>query len=86
MKKSEIIKILNDKKITCCYIWKNGWYYRPSSKGYTESKLKAGIFTKEEAATHCNSCDEIKMIPINNSEHNNLLLSEITDLLTRIIN
>lgn len=85
MNKASINKILNDKKTTHCYIYKGG-YYRPNSCGYTDRVTRAGVYTKEDAIRHHEHCDSLKLIPINNSEHNNLILDEIKELLTRIIN
>lgn len=85
MKKTDINRIVKNKQITHCYIYKGG-YYRPNSCGYTDIVTRAGVYSKEDAIKHHEHCDIVKLIPINNSEHNNLILNEIKDLLTRIIN
>jgi len=34
------------------FVRKNGYYYRPNSRGYTSSPLEAGRYSKEDAETH----------------------------------
>ena len=85
MKAKEINKLLKDKNITHCYIRK-GAYYRPDSCGYTDYVTKAGIYEKTVAIEHAKRCEELTLIPINNSEHNTRIISEVNDLLSRYIN
>ena len=84
MKKRDLNKIINNPKITHCYLWK-GSYYRPNSCGYTNVMVKAGIYTKELALRHHENCNSLVLVPINKIEHNNLIMNEITELLTRYI-
>lgn len=84
MKKGEFNKIKNSNKITHCYIYKRG-YYRPDSCGYTDFTYKAGVYTKEEALSHCENSNEVIAIPINIEEHNLRIMEEIKDLASRII-
>ena len=44
-------------------IKKRGYYYRPDSKGYTAKKEEAGLYSKEEAMSHLNHCDELTIEP-----------------------
>lgn len=84
MTNTELKKIANNKKITHCYIYKGG-YYRPNSCGYTDSMCKAGIYTKEDALRHAEGCRDIKLIPVNIKEHNDVIVKEVNDLLSRYI-
>jgi len=84
MTKSELNKIIKNKKITHCYISKDA-YYRPGSAGYTDYRSRAGIYTKAEAFRHAERCKELTLIPIDNQEHNAMIIAEINDLLTRFI-
>lgn len=77
--------ILNDDSIIYCYIGKRGGYYRPNSGGYTEMRIRAGVYTKEEAVSSAKSCNEVDAVPINIEEHNQLLTQEINELKTRLI-
>lgn len=77
-------QIAKSKKITHCYIRK-GPYYRPGSCGYTDYTVKAGVYTKEEAISHAERCRELTLVPINNAEHNELIMEEVKDLLSRFI-
>lgn len=86
MTDKELKKIGNNKSITHCYIYKEGFFYRPNSKGYTEYKTDAGIYTKEDAIIHAEKCREIRLVPIDIKEHNNMITEEVKDLLSRYIN
>lgn len=77
-------QIAKSKKITHCYIRK-GSYYRPGSCGYTDYKVKAGVYTKEEAINHAERCRELTLVPIDNAKHNELIMDEVKDLLSRYI-
>ena len=76
--------ILNDAEIQFCYIRK-GYYYRPNRAGYTEHKIFAGVYPKDEAIQHAKSVREIELIPIDIHEHNAMIQKEIDDLKTRFI-
>lgn len=84
MTKTELKNIVNNKNITHCYI-KKGLYYKPDACGYTDFRVRAGIYTKCDAIKHYKHCDELTLIPIHNSSHNDLILEEVKDLLSRII-
>lgn len=84
MKKSELNKIAKNKKVTHCYI-KKGSYYRPNSCGYTDFQSLAGVFTKEEAISEANHCNDVWIIPINNESHNKMIVQAIKELSTRLI-
>lgn len=76
--------MLTDDAITHCYIRK-GNYYRPGNSGYTDFRQYAGVYTKEEAVSSAKSCRDLRIIPIDISEHNEMIQSEVNSLLTRII-
>ena len=80
----ELDNILSDKTITHCYIRK-GSYYRPNASGYTDMLHRAGVFTKLDAVISAKSCHELRIIPINITEHNKLIQTEINELQTRIL-
>lgn len=86
MKRSErsrlayINRIERDYKVTHCYIVKGGYYYRENSCGYTEYREAAGIYSKDEAIKICRACSIEVPIPINISEHNNMILTRIKEL------
>lgn len=76
--------ILKDSTITHCYIRK-GAYYRPDYCGYTDFQHRAGVYTKEDAIAHARGISEIRIEPIDNYKHNQMILNEINELKTRII-
>ena len=81
---AELDAILNDESIQYCYIYK-GSYYRPNSCGYTDSKSRAGVYTKEEAVSDAKSVTNMRAIPINIVDHNTMIAKEIKELSTRLI-
>lgn len=83
-RKEELQAILDCKETTHCYIYKGG-YYRPNSAGYTDMKIRAGVYTKQEAVEHAKRCREIRLVKIDNQEHNLLILDEIKSLKSRLI-
>lgn len=85
MKLSEINKLSKNKKISHCYIRKNGYYYRPNSRGYSDKPIDAGVYEKEVAIQHATSCTDLVLIPINIQEHNTMIIEEAKSLLERII-
>ncbi len=46
------------------FIKKNNAYYRENCKGYTYSKLEAGIYDKEFTERHAKQVEEVKIIPV----------------------
>ena len=85
-KRIEVLNdILNNDSIRYCYIMKNGSYYRPDCSGYTSFKIRAGIYTKQEAVDHAKSCSELYVIAINIEEHNIEINKEIDEMKSRII-
>lgn len=85
MTEEQLNEIKDDKNITHCYIRKNGSYYRQFGRGYTDYVKEAGVFIKEDALRQSESCSELDIIPINITEHNNMILLEVRDLLSRYI-
>jgi hypothetical protein len=86
MKQSQINKIAKTKKITHCYIYKNGrGYYNPGSAGYTDYRFRAGVYTKAEAISHAEKSDEIYLKPIDIASHNKMLFDEAQAILSRMI-
>lgn len=81
----ELQQILQNDEITHCYIRKGGYYYRDNARGYTELVYEAGIYAKAEAAKHFRSCQELYLIPINNSEHDEMIANKIEELRKRRI-
>lgn len=81
---NKLDKILADGVITYCYIRK-GSYYRPNSCGYTDMRHRAGVYSVLEAISHAKSCRDLTIIPIDISEHNEMINKEIEDLQTRLI-
>ncbi len=77
-------QIAKNKKITHCYIRK-GPYYRPNHSGYTDFQSKAGVYTKEEAIKSAERCKELTIVPIDNVEHNKMIVKEVEDLMSRYI-
>lgn len=71
---------LSDESITHCYIKKNGSFYGWNYCGYTSFSTQAGVYPKEEAVPYCKNLDELKCVPINNSEHNEKILNQIARL------
>lgn len=43
------------------YLIKNGYYYRPNSRGYTSSPLEAGMFGERYAKDHCANTEGVTM-------------------------
>ena len=60
-------------------------YNRPNSCGYTDYKIDAGVYTKEEALKHAEGCRDILLIPIDIKEHNDMIIEKSQDLLSRYI-
>lgn len=83
MTKTELSKLEKSKKVQYVYIFKNGFYYRPNAAGYTEHRHKAGVYTKEDGIKSASRCTDIDLIPIDISKHNEMLLEEAQDLLSR---
>lgn len=77
---NEINLILNDVSVKYCYIIKGGYYYRDNYCGYTESKLYAGVYTKEEAAIHAKNILSIRLIPIEITTHNEYIHNSIAEI------
>lgn len=77
-------QIAKNKKITHCYIRK-GPYYRPNHCGYTDFRVEAGVYTKEEALHSAENCKELTIVPINIEKHNAEIIKKVNDLLSRYI-
>lgn len=84
-KQVENDKILNDSSVKYVFIKKGGWYYRENYCGYTEHELQAGVYTKEDGYKHCGNILELRMIPINIEQYNNLIQKQVDKLLTQIL-
>lgn len=84
-RQSKLDAILNDEKITHCYIEK-GSYYCDNWCGYTSAISRAGVYLKSEAVSHARNVREISIIPINKTKHNELINTEIDKLKHRLIN
>lgn len=82
---SHLDEILSNPEVTHCHIMKRGLYYRDNSCGYVESKLGAGVYTKDYACSHAHSILELKIIPINKEEHNKYLIDHIEAIKKRMI-
>lgn len=81
-------KILVDNPDGFAMIRKGGYFYRPNSKGYTEIRTDAGIYTLVHAVNECLSCsldDYMRPEIINIQEHNQLILDKIELLKTQLI-
>lgn len=83
-RKEEHDNMLKNPNIKYCYIYKDG-YYRPNYAGYTDNKVEAGIYLKEDALDSAKSCNELRIIPINVDEHNQMILNKINKLSTQLI-
>ena len=55
---------------------------RPNSAGYTDKWQEAGIYLKKEAIEHAKSCDELTLVPINNTDYKININKEINRLKT----
>lgn len=40
---------------------RNGYYFRPCAKGYTASKMEAGLFRQEVAESYVADCEGVTM-------------------------
>ncbi|WP_079242620.1 hypothetical protein [Chryseobacterium indologenes] len=78
-------EILENPEVTHCHIMKRGLYYRDNSCGYVESKLGAGVYTKDYACSHAKGILELKIIPLNKEEHNKYLTDHIEAIKNRMI-
>lgn len=81
---SVLQEILDNQHIKYCYIRK-GSYYGPNSRGYTDFKHKAGIYTKEEAVSHAKSCRDLWLERIDIEDHNKMINQEVRELQTRLL-
>ena len=77
--------ILNDTNVKYCYIKKRGLYYRPDNCGYTEYKISAGIYSKEDAVGSGRGCHDLIIVPIDIQEHNKVLQEHIESVKSRLI-
>ena len=82
---TELTQILEDEKVSHCYIKKRGSYYRPDSCGYTEIRTRAGIYPKERAVREGKGDLLFDIVPINAEEHNAMILAEIKELESKLI-
>lgn len=82
---SNLKSILKDESITHCYIKKGGYYYRDNYCGYSEFKISAGVYPKEDAVRHATGITEIYIVPINIEEHNVFLKKHISEVESRLI-
>lgn len=85
VRKKELQDVLDNVETQYCYVKKYGNYYRPDSCGYTEYQIYAGVYSKEDAVRKAMSCQELRVVPIDVEEHNELLIKTIEKLKTRII-
>lgn len=86
--RESLLKIVSNNPNAFAYIIKGGMYYRPNNCGYTEFKSMAGIYPIDEAARTVVSCDlgdHMKLVLINNEEHNAMINECIEDLKSRLI-
>ena len=42
------------------YLIKDGYYYRPDSKGYTSNMMEAGLFGESYAIDHCQHTEGVR--------------------------
>lgn len=82
---NKLDNIMANPEITHCHIMKRGLYYRDNSCGYVESKLGAGVYTKDYACSHAKGILELKIVPINKEEHNKYLMDHIEAIKKRMI-
>jgi hypothetical protein len=76
---------LNDPTISYCYILKHGLFYADNSCGYVTPRHNAGIYTIEDGVSKAKSCEDLRIIPIDNTEHNSMTLSTAKASLGRMI-
>lgn len=77
--------ILEDGKISHCYIVKRGNYYASGYAGYVTQACFAGVYPKHDAVSHAKRCEDIKLISINNENHNEMIMERINLLKSKII-
>lgn len=77
--------IIADDSIKHCYIKKRGQFYKPDYCGYTDYISYAGVYTKEDAVKHARGTMELRIVPINITEHNSIIQSQIISLQSRLI-
>lgn len=84
----EIDKIVAENPNGHAYVKKGGTYWMPNSNGYTDYRIKAGVYSVQEAAriVKSSSLDRYEtFVLIDKEEHNNYILGHIEDLKTRLI-
>ena len=79
-RKEHLNSLLNDKKITHCYIVKRRLYYRYNCAGYTAKKEEAGVYPKERAVSEAKGCKEISLEVIYTPDHNKMIDDKIAFL------
>jgi hypothetical protein len=82
---NELESYLSDPNIQYCYILKRGLFYADNNCGYVTPRNSAGIYTIEDGVSKARSCEDLRIIPIDNSEHNKMTLETIKQSLGRII-
>jgi hypothetical protein len=85
-RKEHLNALLNDKKVTHCYIVKRRLYYRYNCAGYTAKKEEAGVYPKEQAVSEAKGCEEISLEVIYTPDHNKMIDDKISLLNSYKIN
>lgn len=87
-KKSLLEKMLSENPDCFAYIKKGGFFYGPNNSGYTDYKIKAGIYPIKDAVSECmrtSIYDNMWPEIINPEIHNKMIDSEIERLKNKLI-
>jgi hypothetical protein len=84
-RKNDLLILISNPNFSHYYIKKYGLYYHHSNAGYVTQREDAGIYSATEAYKHAISCSTLIICPINIEEHNEMLMTKIKSLESRII-
>lgn len=82
---NELDSYLVDPEVQYCYILKHGSYYADNSCGYVSRRDNAGIYTIEDGVSKAKSCEDLRIIPVDNAEHNKMTFETIKASFGRMI-
>jgi len=77
--------ILKNEDIKYCYMSKLGYYYCEKYKGFTQSILKAGVYSKSEAIFHAKQVQSVYITPIDVNQHNEMINEAIEKLKDKLL-
>lgn len=79
-------EILENNPGAKVHIKKDGYFYGPNMRGYTEKRIFAGVYDIDAAIAHVKGRQEcMDVVVLDRDEHNKLLMDTINDISSRLI-